>query len=401
MRKMWILLLVLTSLTLIACGEDHEHDLDQETSQWNQAYEDRNSGKADGAQSCSGVTLPDQGDFNGRVALTFDDGPNPATTPAILDTLKEEGIQATFFINGKRVKSDTERAILARIVDEGHILANHSHSHNNFAEMSRSTADTQIAKTHEIIKEAGVEPAFFRFPYGSSTCDTAQQARDYGYAVTGWHVDSADWCFASSTGGVGRCAATTFRWVPDGFRNDMVAYTLHQTKSNNGGILLFHDIHQNTVNSLQPIIDGLRDGGYTFTNIDDGLSFPRLNGFEPPFVGDLCSLEEDCAFRNGQETGSCYTHQFETLDEETPDAEPQPFGFCTLNCEGYCPDASGKAPTFCASLDNGVTGSCLSKASSLNQECATLAGTAAKEMDRFIGTSTASASTAVVCFPSE
>ena len=63
----------------------------------------------------------------------------------------------------------------------------------------------------------------------------AAHVRDGGYTITGWHVDTADWCFASGTGGVGHCAKSTFKWVPDGFRSDMLGFTLSQVRKYNGG----------------------------------------------------------------------------------------------------------------------------------------------------------------------
>lgn len=402
-RRFITLTLLGASLTLLAsaCGEDHDHSdaTAADTAIWEQIHEERSSGKADGGVECSGVIVPDQGNFNGRVTLTFDDGPNPETTPQVLDTLKAEGIQATFFINGRRVNSEASQALLQRILDEGHILANHSQSHSNFRELSLDSARTQVQKTDDIIAASGETRRYFRFPYGSSNCSTASMVRgDFGYAITGWHIDSADWCYASSTGGVGHCAASTFRWVPDQYRDDMVGYTLSQVRQNNGGILLFHDIHQNTANKLPSIIEGLRAGGYTFTNVDDVATYPKLNGVTPPFVGDLCAQDQDCAFVASGQEGQCLAFNSEVTGEDGA-SQIESFGFCTLKCQGFCPDSSGKAPTFCASLDEGATGNCLSKAGTRNEDCAAIPGTVAKEVERHIGDSSAAPSSAVVCYP--
>ena len=328
------------------------------------------------------MKVPDSSGFNGRVALTFDDGPNTSSTVQVLDTLKAYNIKATFFINGNRVKGSAERAILARMLDEGHILANHSHAHKNLRNLTISEVDQQVERTQSIIIEAGESRRFFRFPFGSAGCAAAQHLRDGGYTITGWHVDTADWCFASGTGGVGHCATSTFRYVPDSYRNDMAGFTLSQVRKYNGGVVLFHDIHANTANNLDGIIRSMIDEGYTFTNIDDTDAFPRLNGLTPPFVGDACMDDAQCAF---DDAASCATNESG--------------GFCTLRCEGYCPDAAGKASTFCASLDGGATGSCVSKVSDLNENCALVPGTRPQEASRFVGQSGAPASTATVCIP--
>ncbi len=397
----WMLICCLALLT--ACGDeatpddDHTDDTAEVSDLWSNAFDEAEqgrNGKADSAR-CSGVIVPDRDGFEKRVALTFDDGPNAETTPIILDELAARGIQATFFLNGKRVTGDTQRAILKRMLDEGHILANHSQSHTDLKKASASKLDSEVRKTHEIIVEAGEARRWFRFPYGSSSCSTAEFVRsEFDYTVAGWHVDSADWCFASSTGGVGHCASSTFKWVPDGFRDDMVAYTVSQTKSQNGGVLLFHDIHMNTANALPAILDQLEEGGFTFVNLDSLETFPLLNGVEPParpFVGDVCATDEDCTFESGGEPGFCHNW--------TGNDGAGAFGFCTLKCEGTCPDQSGKASTFCTSLDGGQTGACVSFADELNQQCRGIPGTAATDSDRFIGSSSAAERVALVCVP--
>ena len=123
-------------------------------------------------------------------------------------------------------------------------------------------------------------------------------------------------------------------------------YTISQTERKNGGILLFHDIHQYSVDQLEPIILGLKERGYTFTNLDDIAAFPLLNGETPPerpFVGTECATDSECAFSSSLGEGFCFQHGSETT-----------YGFCMAPCEGYCPDMAGYAPTFCTSLARSV-----------------------------------------------
>lgn len=380
----WMALLVSMAATAAACagedGDDHDHEASASDT-WNEVYDRETSGKGD-SLACSGVKVPDSSGFDKRVALTFDDGPNPATTPQVLDTLARHGIEATFFINGNRVSGSAERAVLARILDEGHILANHSHAHKDLRTLSVPDVDVQVERTQAIIAEAGETRRFFRFPFGSAGCAAAEHVRGGGYTITGWHVDTADWCFASSTGGVGYCAKSTFKHVPDAYRGDMVGFTMSQVRAHGGGVVLFHDIHQNTADNLERVITTLDGEGYRFVNVDDIDTFPRLNGLTPPFVGDACLDDAGCSFAS----------------DATCALNPSG-GFCTVPCEGYCPDASGKAATFCASLDGGQTGSCVSKAGALNESCALVPGTVAREASRFVGQSGAPAATATVCLP--
>lgn len=364
-------------------GPEEEGDL---SAAWNEAYEQQQGGKAD-SPACSGVLVPDQQKFLGRVALTFDDGPNPATTPRVLDILAERGIRATFFINGRRVSSAVEWAILERMLAEGHMLANHSHQHKDLKGVTAEELARQVSLTRAILDEAGESRRYFRFPYGSAGCTAAAYVRDQGETITGWHVDSADWCFASSQGGVGHCDPETFAWVPDGYRHDMVGYTMSQVKKHDGGLVLFHDVHPNTVEQLPAVIDALVGAGYTFTNVDDEAAFPLLHGKELPFVGDACELDDACGF-----DAAAYCLRYAYGDDMNA-------GMCSLACEGTCPDRFGKAPTFCAAYGGAGAGACLPKAGPLNEQCASLPGTQPTELQRHLGSSSAPAATAVVCAP--
>lgn len=385
MRTFRTMTLSLGLTAVVGCGE-HEPTSD-EIDAWEQAWEEQASGKADDNR-CSGVLVPDRTGFGKRVALTFDDGPHPTHTPEILDVLAQHGIQATFFINGSRVTSDGTRAILRRIVEDGHILANHTQDHRQMTTLSGDAARGQIDLTHRLIEDFAA-PRYFRFPFGASNCTTAELARSFGLAVTGWHVDSADWCFASSTGGVGVCDPRTFAHVPDSMRSDMVGFTLQQARSRGGGILLFHDVHANTAAHIEPIIEQLVTEGFTFTNVDDVSIFPLLNDVEDMrgWIGDVCTVDDEtCAFTTPQGEGRC--HEW-----------GEAFGYCTAPCEGPCPDKAGTAPTFCTSLDDGASGSCVPQAAPQNASCASIPGTVAAVRERFVGQSGASATTATVCVP--
>ena len=373
--------------------DDHATVSDDTKAAWEDAYEQVEMGKAD-STGCSGVVVPDKSGFEKHVALTFDDGPNPETTPTVLDILAQHGIKATFFVNGMRVSSDAARAVLQRILAEGHILGNHSQHHLNLMTQSISKVDQEVKNTHDILLAAGDTPKYFRFPFGSASCGGIDLVHNYGYTVTGWHIDTGDWCYASSAGGVGYCAPSTFQYVPDQYRGDLEGYAISEVKRKNGGIMLFHDIHQNTVNHLDSIISKLEADGFTFVRVDDTSTFPLLNGITPPpkpFVGDPCASDADCNFSEGSQQGSCYLF--------TPTGGSQQAGFCTLACEGVCPDSYGKAPTFCTSLDGGQSGNCVSKQSSLNGECSKIPGTSAQTADRFIGSSSASPSSTMACLP--
>ncbi len=377
-------------------AEDDHGDMTEAavTSAFEQAFRDKDDAKADGS-GCSGVRIPDRGPFGKRIALTFDDGPNPATTPDVIATLRRQQVPATFFINGVRVKGEAEKAILTDVLaDPEFMVANHTWSHVNMAEQSADEVNRQIDRTAAILTELSAPQKFFRFPFGSSSCATAQNVRDRGMTIVGWHVDSADWCFAA---GGGVCKASTFRYVPDAFRQDMKGYVLAQVRANGGGVVLFHDIHRNTADHLEDIITSLKAEGFTFTRIDDLDTFPKLNGTSAPntqnpanssppekFIGDVCATDADCAFTAGNATGKCHAA-----------------GFCSIPCEGFCPDKTGKAPTFCVQdpFQSTPAGVCVPQSVSQNGHCADLTGTVDASADRYIGASTATARSAEVCMP--
>jgi hypothetical protein len=207
--------------------------------------------------------------------------------------------------------------------------------------------------------------------------------KSLGYISTGWHVDSADWCFAA---GHGVCPKATFKYVPDDMRSDMGAYVMSQVRSNGGGVVLFHDIHPSTANALDAILTSLENAGYTFVRLDDHAAFPKLNGVVAApsrFIGDKCTTDAECAFSANGQVGRCHAA-----------------GFCTTSCQGSCPDLADHAPTFCIADTSGTAaGICASKPAAQNALCLGLPGTQKVTRDRFIGTSTVAASTSSVCAP--
>lgn len=275
MKLLASLVAVLTTTGCVAADEDHADD----ALMFEQAHEENLlEPKADGSD-CSGVRVPDRGGFGKRIVLTFDDGPNPVTTPKVIEVLKAHGAPATFFTNGSRYGSDAAKALAKQIAaDEDFILANHSQNHKNLAEQSASSVESEIVRTDDLIRAAGETPKYFRFPFGSSTCLTKTIATQHGYVVTGWHVDSADWCYAA---GGGVCKKSTFKFVPDSMRESMLGYVLSQVRATGGGIVLFHDIHPNTANSLDAMLTALEGDGFSFVRLDDESVFPRLHGRAP------------------------------------------------------------------------------------------------------------------------
>lgn len=125
------------------------------------------------------------------VALTFDDGPHPDFTPRVLDVLKRHGVQAVFFVVGERAGAHPE--IVKRIVDEGHLVGNHTYSHSgNFPLMGRAQMEDETGRCDAAIERiTGRRPTLFRPPFGV-TNPTLARALGGRYTVAGWDIRSLD-----------------------------------------------------------------------------------------------------------------------------------------------------------------------------------------------------------------
>lgn len=126
------------------------------------------------------------------VALTFDDGPDARSTPALLDLLRTAGVEAAFFCVGHRVAAHPELA--ARIVNGGHLLENHTYAHSNTTNFfSVDQLQTDLARTQTVIQQTtGTAPLLFRPPMGLSNPKTFRVARSLGLTVIGWSARGLD-----------------------------------------------------------------------------------------------------------------------------------------------------------------------------------------------------------------
>jgi len=99
------------------------------------------------------------------VALTYDDGPNPPHTQAMLEMLAQHGVRATFFLKGRNVEAFPES--VQAVAQAGHEIGNHSYSHRPMLSLSKSAMREQLVRTGDLIENLlGQRPALFRPPYG-------------------------------------------------------------------------------------------------------------------------------------------------------------------------------------------------------------------------------------------
>ena len=176
------------------------------------------------------------------VALTFDDGPNPNTTPIALELLKKYNAKGTFFMVGKAVAGNEE--IIKQVVAEGHQIGNHSWSHPLLTKISLEQAKSQINDTTEALKKAsGQDVHIMRPPYGGINA-TIQAAVDQSFIL--WDVDTLDW------------------------KNRNTASIMKEVrKARPGSIILMHDVHQTSINALPTVLQYLTKQGFELVTIDE------------------------------------------------------------------------------------------------------------------------------------
>ncbi|HSD45624.1 MAG TPA: polysaccharide deacetylase family protein, partial [Pyrinomonadaceae bacterium] len=208
------------------------------------------------------------GDRPGLLALTFDDGPDPRWTPAILDILKREQVPATFFIVGKNGQAYPE--LVRRIVEEGHEVGNHTFTHPNLGEVPLPLTELELNATQRLIEsETGHSTVLFRPPYfGDAEADKPQEvepaivAQDLGYVMVGVRIDPNDWQLPIT---------------PDQIVLRTVDRVIDNNPDTRGEVILLHDAggdRSATVAALPELIHELKGRGYQFVPVSElaGLS---------------------------------------------------------------------------------------------------------------------------------
>lgn len=212
-----------------------------------------------------------------RVALTFDDGPDPRWTPQILDILKRARAPATFFVTGNNVLG--QQALLAQILAEGSEIGNHSTTHADLDRLSSDLVKLDLNVTHRLVESyTGRSMRLFRPPYlGDAEPDTLREVRvariagEMGYLTVGLNVDPLDWTFPGADAIVEKAVALVESGGPQ-----------RATQ-----VILLHDSggdRTQTIEALPRIISALRARGYEFVTVSRlaGLSreqaMPRVTG---------------------------------------------------------------------------------------------------------------------------
>jgi peptidoglycan/xylan/chitin deacetylase (PgdA/CDA1 family) len=188
------------------------------------------------------------------VALTFDDGPNPNATPAILDALGAAEVRATFFVLGRH--ADRWPRLVFRMVDEGHVVANHGFHHEKLLWHSPRWIRRDLTLGCNAIEQCGAQkPTLFRAPHGQRNPWVSRIARSEGQRTVGWTLGVWD----SARPGAHVIADRVIR------------------AAGGGSIILLHDgdgydpdgDRMQTVAAVPLIIRGLRERGFSFASLPE------------------------------------------------------------------------------------------------------------------------------------
>jgi peptidoglycan-N-acetylglucosamine deacetylase len=208
-----------------------------------------------------------------KIALSFDDGPDPQWTPKILDVLKEKNVIGTFFVIGNEANRDP--GILKREYAEGHVIGNHTFTHPRFDEISRTQIKWELNLTQRLFESTlGIKSMLFRPPYGiDHQPEYAEEVaqlplpQEMGYLIVGQRIDPNDWRQRNG------------KQIP---AQEIVDNVLRQASK--GNIVLFHDgggDRSETVTALPQVIDTLRAKGYQIVSVPELIGKTRAEVMLP------------------------------------------------------------------------------------------------------------------------
>ncbi len=181
--------------------------------------------------------------------LTFDCGYEVGYTSTILDILKEKEVPAAFFCTLSHIKKNPE--LIARSIEEGHIIANHSVNHLSMPSISREEMAEEILGVENYLREYfGYSSPYFRFPTGAYSDSSLDLVTGIGFRSVFWSVAYKDYDTKAQPG-----------------KN--VAFETVTSRLHPGAVILLHNVSSSNTEALSDIIDYAKDNGYTFKSLDD------------------------------------------------------------------------------------------------------------------------------------
>lgn len=179
-----------------------------------------------------------------QIYLTFDEGYENGYTPKILDALKEAGVSAVFFITMDYAESEPE--LVQRMIDEGHVVGNHSVNHKNMTQLSIEEAKSEVMGLHDYVKENfDYEMYLFRNPEGAISEKEMAAVQSVGYQSTLWSFAYAD-------------------WDPDNQMDPSVALERALGALHPGAVYLLHAVSSTNAAILEDFVAQAQAQGYEF-----------------------------------------------------------------------------------------------------------------------------------------
>ena len=208
-----------------------------------------------------------------KVALTFDDGPDPTWTPRVLDVLKKYNVHAAFMVIGEAAQDNV--GLLKRYVREGHEIGNHTFTHPDISEVSERQVELELNLTERLFgAELGIQPLYFRPPYSiDQEPDTNDQAapayriQQMGYTIIGDKIDTDDWA---------EHPKKSPREIVDRVLQQIAL--MKDRPEFRGSVILMHDgggDRSATVAALPLLITTLREQGYEFVPVSELMGKTR------------------------------------------------------------------------------------------------------------------------------
>lgn len=200
------------------------------------------------------VVAVDEADADRKfVMLTYDDGPNPGTTEAVLDALKAAKVKAVFFVTGYGVEHED---LLRRIHTEGHTIGTHTVSHPNLRNLTKEDQRAEIVPVNEVVERVtGQKVKYFRPPHGAYNQDTLDLMDELGLQLVNWTHGSRDWEPDVILGDPARVTAKVLAEEPAD-SGDTALWP--------GAVVLLHDTLPWTAAASPDFIAGLQELGYEF-----------------------------------------------------------------------------------------------------------------------------------------
>ena len=182
--------------------------------------------------------------------LTFDNGYEYENLTAnILDTLREKNVKAAFFITMSYAKNNP--TLVRRMIDEGHIVGNHSTTHPSFPKLTRTQMAEEIAKLDDyLLENFSYTSPYFRFPSGEHSENALELVTSIGFKSIFWSIAYTDWDTSKQSG-------------------EEYAHSTVTSRFHSGAVILLHAVSRDNAQALGRIIDTAHSEGYQFKTLDD------------------------------------------------------------------------------------------------------------------------------------